>query len=104
MPNLTIGEPANSTPVTLGVDNLTSSLLVSNEFFAVYKWVVSGEVAFSQTAPYLLVSVLSGQGSLTVDNCVYNVKKGDHFILPNDVKTWKFDGNLEIIASHPNEN
>ncbi|CDO16886.1 Putative mannose-6-phosphate isomerase, class I [Streptococcus gallolyticus] len=100
---LTIGEPANSTPVTVDVDNLSSSLLVSNEFFAVYKWVVSGAVNFTQTVPYLLVSVLSGQGSLKVDNRVYNIKKGDHFILPNDVKTWEFDGELEIIASHANE-
>ena len=100
---LTIGEPANSTPVTVDVDNLSSSLLVSNEFFAVYKWVVSGVVNLTQTAPYLLVSVLSGQGSLKVDNRVYNIKKGDHFILPNDVKSWEFDGELEIIASHANE-
>ena len=89
--------------MTVDVDNLSSILLVSNEFFAVYKWVVSGAVNFTQTAPYLLVSVLSGQGSLTVDNRVYNLKKGDHFILPNDVKSWQLNGDLEIIASHPNE-
>ena len=77
--------------------------MVSNEFFAVYKWVVSGVVNLTQTAPYLLVSVLSGQGSLNIDNRVYNIKKGDHFILPNDVKSWEFDGELEIIASHANE-
>lgn len=100
---LTIGEPANSTPVAVDVDNLNSTLLVSNEFFAVYKWLVSGAVNFTQTAPYLLVSVLSGQGSMKVDNRVYNIKKGDHFILPNDVKSWEFDGELEIIASHVNE-
>ena len=30
-------------------------------------------------------------------------KNGDHFILPNDVKEWSFDGQLEMIVSHPNE-
>jgi len=24
-------------------------------------------------------------------------------LLPNDVKSWQLDGDLEIIASHPNE-
>ena len=100
---LTIGKPANSTPATMAVDHLESTLLVSNKFFSVYRWEVTGLVDFTQTVPYLLVSVLSGQGQLTVDGRVYDLKKGDHFILPNDVKEWSFDGQLEMIVSHPNE-
>lgn len=100
---LTIGKPANSTPATMAVDHLESTLLVSNKFFSVYRWEVTGLVDFTQTVPYLLLSVLSGQGQLTVDGRVYDLKKGDHFILPNDVKEWSFDGRLEMIVSHPNE-
>ncbi|MGO4985247.1 mannose-6-phosphate isomerase, class I [Streptococcus alactolyticus] len=100
---LTIGKPANSTPATMAVDHLESTLLVSNKFFSVYRWDVTGLVDFTQTVPYLLLSVLSGQGQLTVDGRVYDLKKGDHFILPNDVKEWSFDGQLEMIVSHPNE-
>ncbi|NKN40927.1 mannose-6-phosphate isomerase, class I [Streptococcus alactolyticus] len=100
---LTIGKPANSTPATMAVDHLESTLLVSNKFFSVYRWEVTGLVDFTQTVPYLLLSVLSGQGQLTVDGRVYDLKKGDHFILPNDVKEWSFDGKLEMIVSHPNE-
>ena len=100
---LTIGEPDNSTPEKLSLKNIESTLLVSNQFFAVYKWDILGEVTFRQSAPYLLLSVLSGDGHLIVDNRIYSIKKGNHFILPNDVKSWKFDGELEIIASHPNE-
>lgn len=100
---LTIGQPANSTPATVTVEHLSTTLLVSNEFFAVYKWLISGDVTFTQTAPYLLVSVLSGKGVLTIENDNYTIKKGDHFILPNDVKSWQLDGKLEIIASHTNE-
>lgn len=100
---LTIGKPANSTPATMVVDHLESTLLVSNKFFSVYRWEVTGLVDFTQTVPYLLLSVLSGQGQLTVDGRVYDLKKGDHFILPNDVKEWSFDGQLEMIVSHPNE-
>lgn len=100
---LTIGKPANSTPATMAVDHLESTLLVSNKFFSVYRWEVTGLVDFTQTVPYLLLSVLSGQGQLTVDGRVYDLKKGDHFILPNDVKEWSFDGQLEMIVSHTNE-
>ena len=100
---LTIGKPANSTPATMAVDHLESTLLVSNKFFSVYRWEVTGLVDFTQTVPYLLLSALSGQGQLTVDGRVYDLKKGDHFILPNDVKEWSFDGQLEMIVSHPNE-
>lgn len=99
---LNIGAPANSRPVTVKADDLTSTLLVASDFFAVYKWEVSGKVAIENTAAYLLVSVLAGQGVLTVDGETYPIAKGDHFILPSDVEEWTFEGqDLEMIVSHP---
>ena len=99
---LNIGEPANSRPVNLQVDNLSSTLLVANDFFAVYKWVLTGQADFTQTVDYTLNSVLNGQGQLTVDGQVYPIRKGDHFILPSDVASWKLEGQeLEMIVSHP---
>lgn len=99
---LNLGEPENSTTATIVVDHLVSTCLVSNPFFTVYKWVTDGLVEMKQTAPYLLVSVLEGQGRLAVGSEAYDVKKGMHFILPNDVKAWTFEGQLEMIVSHPN--
>ncbi|MGT2959001.1 mannose-6-phosphate isomerase, class I [Streptococcus bovimastitidis] len=99
---LNLGEPENSIPATIVVDHLVSTCLVSNPFFTVYKWVADGLVEMKQTAPYLLVSVLEGQGRLAVGSEAYVIKKGMHFILPNDVKAWTFEGQLEMIASHPN--
>lgn len=96
----TIGQPANSRPASLQLGNLTSTLLVANDFFVVYKWDLVGPVSFHQQADYYLVSVLEGQGSLAVDGQTYSLKKGDHFILPNNVKDWTFDGDLSLIASH----
>ena len=58
---LTIGEPANSRPVTTKVDNLKSTLLVASDFFAVYKWEISGKADFEKTADYSLFSVLDGR-------------------------------------------
>ena len=50
--------------------------LVSNEFFAVYKWKITGKVNFEKTADYSLLSVLAGQGHLTVDGKNYPIQKG----------------------------
>ena len=98
---LTIGEPANSRPVTTKVDDLKSTLLVAGDFFAVYKWEISGKADFEKTADYSLFSVLDGQGSLKVDGQDYDIAKGSHFILPSDVETWQIKGELELIVSHP---
>ena len=98
---LTIGEPANSRPATVTVDNLTSTVLVSSDFFVVYKWEIDGKASFKKSADYSLVSVLNGQGSLKIDGQSYDISKGDHFILPSDVMQWEFSGQLELIVSHP---
>lgn len=99
---LNIGEPANSRPVTVKADDLRSTLLISSEFFAVYKWEITGKVDFEKTADYSLFSVLAGQGQLTVDGENYPIQKGSHFILPSDVEAWTLEGQgLELIVSHP---
>lgn len=99
---LTLGKPVNSTPATLKLPNLTTTLLVSNRYFSVYHWEIAEQTKMMQTVPYLLVSVIDGSGRLIIEGTNYDLKKGDHFILPNDVQTWTFEGDLEMIASHPN--
>ncbi|NKZ21447.1 hypothetical protein HF992_11645 [Streptococcus ovuberis] len=98
----TIGPAQNSTPASLQFPGFTSTLLVSNPFFTVYKWDIAEQVTMSRTADYLLVSVLDGQGQLILEEQTYQVKKGDHFILPNDVINWTVEGRLTMIVSHPN--
>lgn len=97
---LTLGQPQNSHPVTLKVGHLASTLLVSSDFFSTYRWEIAGEVDMTQTAPYLLLSVLEGEGKLQVEGETYDLTKGQHLILTNTVKEWTFTGNLEVIASH----
>lgn len=99
---LNIGEPENSVPATLELHHLRTTCLVSNQFFTVYKWEVEGLVQMRRVAPYFLLSVIDGQGSLLVDNKLYNLQKGSHLILPHTISEWEFDGNLEMIVSHPN--
>lgn len=97
---LTIGKPQNSTPDTVIIDDLCLTALVSTSFFTVYKWQLKGEVSFKKTAPYSLVSILSGEGKLDVAGKSYPLQKGEHFILPADVESWHLSGELEAIVSH----
>ncbi|GEM_PF-5464079 len=46
------------------------------------------------------MSVLSGEGTLAVDEQVYTIKKGDHFILTTEDKEIKIQGKLDIIESY----
>ncbi|WP_461218728.1 mannose-6-phosphate isomerase, class I [Lapidilactobacillus salsurivasis] len=69
-------------------------------FFSVYEWRVNGELTLHRgAAPYTLVSVVAGSGSITCDGQTYDLKKGEHFILPFQIKEWQLNGDLQIIAS-----
>lgn len=100
---LNFGAPENPTPVVTEKDHLIQTVYVSNTFFTVEKWEISGTVDFAKSAPYTLCSVLDGQGILSVAGIDYPIKKGDHFILTSDITRWHFDGNLTLIASHDGE-
>lgn len=97
---MTIGQPKNSHPATLKTGDLTSTLLVANEFFTVYKWHVVGQTNFEAVAPYYLVSVIDGQGQIRIADQSYPLDKGQHFILPNTVRNWEMSGELSMIVSH----
>lgn len=102
--NVPFEEPKlNRQDYQVGDANVTR--FVATKFFAVYKWQLSGGTAqFARgKAPYTLVSVLDGQGKLTVDGQEYSIKKGVHFILPYEIKNWQLDGDLTIIASEPGQ-
>ena len=100
---LNFGAPENTTAVVTETSNLIKTSYVSNAFFTVEKWEISGLAKFDKTAAYTLCSVLDGQGTLTVAGEAYPVKKGDHFILTSDIVSWELDGQLMIIASHDGE-
>ena len=73
-----------------------------SKYFSVKKVTLeNGKATFQREGLYTLVSVLNGEGTLTVDNHEYTIKKGQHFILPNPVKSWTYAGTLELIVSEP---
>ncbi|MCD1259652.1 mannose-6-phosphate isomerase, class I [Paenibacillus athensensis] len=73
---------------------------VSNRFFTVQEWQVSGPTAFPAPERYLIVSVLDGEGELQADGKGYSLRKGEHFILPLGFGAFTLDGRLELIVSH----
>ncbi|MGY3749062.1 mannose-6-phosphate isomerase, class I [Vagococcus acidifermentans] len=76
---------------------------IKTDFFNVYEWHVEGILRFKRQAPYTLVSVLDGYGHIYVNDQAkgFELTKGTHFILPNDIKNWRIEGDLQIIASEP---
>ncbi|BDR59315.1 mannose-6-phosphate isomerase, class I [Xylocopilactobacillus apicola] len=72
-------------------------------FFSVWQWRIKDRQKLThQRAPYTLASVIEGKGSLSVDGKDYPIQKGVHFIIPAQVSTWELAGDLQIIASEPN--
>ena len=74
----------------------TISTYIQNEFFCVYKYDVSKKITISQDYPFLIMSVISGNGYIDGKE----IYKGNHFILPHGYGDFTLEGNMEIIASH----
>ncbi len=73
--------------------------LVSCEYYKVWKLCVKAIFEMQQNQPFLLVSVLDGEGA--IDG--HPLKKGDHLILPSGYGRVIFEGNPEMILSAPVE-
>lgn len=57
-------------------------------------------VRLSQNTDFTLVSVLEGSGKLkNKDNSEWEIKKGEHFILPHGFGNYELTGSLELIIS-----
>lgn len=69
--------------------------LVSCDFFTVWYANITNKTTFEQTMPFLLCSVISGEGSVNG----IKIKKADHFILPNNFGKVTLEGKMELILS-----
>ena len=76
-----------------------TQILYDNEYFTVKKINVEKEISLKRKAPYILESVIKGEGEIIIDEENYTIKKGDFFILTNYAKNYTFQGNLEIVES-----
>ena len=75
---------------------------ITSPFFSVQKIELTGSTYFTNNPNFKLISVISGEGILSVDGQNYGLFKGQHLILPNNVQSWKLKGKeLVLIQSNP---
>lgn len=71
------------------------NLLFSGDHYKVWKLDVTKRMAIEQEYPFLIMSVIDGDGLINGQM----ICKGDHFILPNGYGTAVLQGNMQLIAS-----
>ncbi|MBS4178248.1 mannose-6-phosphate isomerase, class I [Lederbergia citrea] len=91
---------AGFSPEVSEIPGGTITKYVEADYFTVYKWEIDGQADFEQNKPFLLASVIEGEGKLTVDQETYSIKRGDHFILPAGAGDFQIEGNVRMITSH----
>ena len=82
----------------------TVTTFVKSDYFDVYKWNVDGKLELKATAPYTLVTVLDGAGTLDDEGHTYELTKGMSFIIPEEIESWTLEGKFTAIASTPGLN
>lgn len=83
-------------------DTYLKTDLTANEFFQVRKYQIKSKTKLKRENPYLLEAVIEGSGKLIVDEEIYPIKKGDFFILTNEVDDYYFDGDVTVVESNCN--
>ncbi len=88
-------EPEKNENVT---SNSNMKQLVSCRYFSVWKLDVDGSENIVMDQPFMLASVIEGQGNIDKEP----LEKGSHFIIPFGYGTACFEGNMKLILSAPN--
>ncbi|MCH5259191.1 MAG: beta-glucosidase [Lachnospiraceae bacterium] len=89
-------KPAEESVIKVG--NLPANqmnLLISCDYYKVWKLDVTKPIEISQEYPFLIVSVIEGDGLINGQM----ITKGDHFILPNGYGTAAIQGDLQMVLS-----
>ncbi|WP_058309153.1 mannose-6-phosphate isomerase, class I [Gracilibacillus massiliensis] len=79
---------------------LTEKKLVEEKYFTVYHWDLNGSVELVREADFLQVSLVEGEATITVNNQSFDIKKGDHFIVPATIQDYRLEGKAEFLVSH----
>lgn len=87
-------------PAVAKMKDVTITTFVEEEYFTVYKWEVNGQASFMQDQPFLICSVIEGEGELVHEGKTYFIPKGTHFILPAETGAFSISGKCELIVSH----
>ncbi|MGV3488823.1 MAG: mannose-6-phosphate isomerase, class I [Tuberibacillus sp.] len=96
--------PNTNTPLHYEVIRESKAVVttfLTEKYFTVAHWDIRGHITRAMDKPFMLVSVIAGNGDMTVEGNTYPVKKGDHFIIPSGVWEIEVRGECEWIVSHP---
>lgn len=77
-------------------ENATVEELITCDYYTVNKVQINGSQHFVQDQPFLILSVLEGNGN--IDGNV--IKKGDHFILPAGYGDYLLNGDMVLMTSY----
>ncbi|BDR60325.1 mannose-6-phosphate isomerase, class I [Lactobacillus xylocopicola] len=70
--------------------------------FALWQVVLNGKWATGlKNHPYLLVTIIKGEGQLETATENYSLQLGTNLIIPNQLKDFTFTGEMEMIISTP---
>ena len=82
------------------MENAIITHFVNSDYFSVDKWEINGKASFRQNNPFLLCSVIEGDGKLNHKGIKYALEKGAHFLLPVNFGEFGVEGDIELIVSH----
>ncbi|MGX1982240.1 mannose-6-phosphate isomerase type 1 [Thermolongibacillus altinsuensis] len=88
-------------PTVVKTAGATITTFVESEYFTVYKWDVHEHLELEQDQPFMLVSVIDGEGTIITEEGEWKIRKGDHLILPYQLGTFQVKGTAQMIVSHP---
>ena len=93
-------EKVTTSPKTEKLEGATVTYLADERYFSVFKVEVEGQVSLEKTRTGNLFTVLNGSGSVEIDGNIYDVKKGDSFILTTDCSKYTLKGNMFLVGSY----
>lgn len=88
--------PAQPQQERFSQGDATITRLVSCPYYTVYRATLAGKAVFDWKAPFVNVSILSGEGTLDGQK----VQKGDHLLICADYGEMVMEGQMELIYSH----
>lgn len=82
-------------------NNIIKTNLVKSEFFTTNKINVKEEFQeYISGESFIAFNVIEGSGKLEISNNMYEIEKGDSFIIPAGIKKYKLQGKIELLQSY----
>lgn len=82
------------------IENHKCTHIVSNDFFTLVKWEISGTLNYMKPREFCLVTVLEGEGQMIVDGEIFKLTTGTNFILTSEDLDSVFEGDFTLMISY----